>query len=155
MVVSEVREHDSLPTAKTMVVLLSWPTMERAAGPLTRFCPTNCMTICSGHHKVTSSPGVPSSMEPFNDELLYPNAPLGDEAIPLNLPLSHYSGVGPSMRPKSTQRWKLMCHQAYMNPGYTNFTLVTKPNLDRSLHIRGGNPKEILRTDSYKSDGPK
>ena len=33
---------------------------------------------------------------------LYPDAPLGDEAIPLALPLSHYAGVRSLIRPKCT-----------------------------------------------------
>ena len=33
---------------------------------------------------------------------LYPDSPLGDDAIPLTLPLSHYAGVWPFRWPKST-----------------------------------------------------
>lgn len=84
----------------------------------------------------------------------YPNAPLGDKAIPLTLPLSYYSGVRCFMRPKSTQCWKLICHQIYTHPAYLNFTLVTQPNLDPILHIEEENPKEILHTESSGLSAP-
>lgn len=66
---------------------------------------------------------------------LYADAPLGDSAIPLTLSLSHYTG-------------------RYTHLGYPNFTLITKPNLDPSLHMAGANHKEILHTDSYMLSGP-
>lgn len=43
------------------------------------------------------------AMEALKDptKQLYPDAPLGDKAIPLTLPLSHYCGVRPFTHPKS------------------------------------------------------
>lgn len=62
---------------------------------------------------------------------LYPDAPLGDEAMPLALPLSHYAG-------------------AYTHPAYPKLTLVTKPILDPSLGITGAKPKEMLHMDFHR-----
>lgn len=39
---------------------------------------------------------------------LYPDSPLGDKAIPLALPLSHYSGVRTFLSFKTLQWWKLI-----------------------------------------------
>lgn len=66
---------------------------------------------------------------------LYPNAPLGNDAVPLTLSLSQYAGT-------------------YTHPAYLNYTLVTKPSFNSSLSIGGANPKEILHTDSYTLTGP-
>lgn len=66
---------------------------------------------------------------------LYPNAPLGNDAVLLTLSLSQYAGT-------------------YTHPAYLNYILVTKPTFNSSLSIGGANPKEILHTDSYTLTGP-
>lgn len=84
---------------------------------------------------------------------LYPDAPLGDNAVPLTLSLSHYAGVRPFTHPQRTPWWKLTCHQTYSHPAYLNYTLVTKPNLNPSPSTGVGSPQEILHTDSYTLNG--
>ena len=53
---------------------------------------------------------VERAAEPLRDPVrhLYPDAPRGDKAIPLTLPLSHYPGVQSFTLPESFQRSKLI-----------------------------------------------
>ena len=92
---------------------------------------------------------VERAAEPLRDpeRHLYPDATLGDKAIPFTLPLSHYSGVRSFTPPESFQRSKLIYQQKYMHPAYPNMTLTTKPEFNPSLYTEMSNCEEILHID--------